>query len=328
MVPSIASDSDGNLHLVWMEAPGNYYTKADIFYSTMTPAGNWSDPINISNTSYLSGSPQIAVDPSDNLHVIWFERIPDSSVIYYTFRISGKWSKPISISDRWGGAQPRMGIDSEGNVHVIWWPAVGPVPMMYRKKTNAGWEPIEERSNYIINHKIAVSPDGDVHIATEGGNIQNDIYYLMRYSAGIWSTPINLSKNKTYSWVPAIALDNDDNVYVSWTEKETNQIHFKARSMAGVKIDSIPQIEGDPWRSKIVVDENKNIYFLWSAWTSEFDYDVYLIKRDFNGNWSDLENISQTKGASLINSVVLDNQGILHVVWQDKTPGNWEIYYK
>ena len=40
------------------------------------------------------------------------------------------------------------------------------------------------------------------------------------------------------------------------------------------------------------------------------------------------ERISRTPGHSTLPAIVIDNTGNMHIVWQDNTPGNWDIYYK
>ncbi len=40
------------------------------------------------------------------------------------------------------------------------------------------------------------------------------------------------------------------------------------------------------------------------------------------------ERISRTPGHSTLPAIVIDNTGNKHIVWQDNTPGNWDIYYK
>ncbi len=40
------------------------------------------------------------------------------------------------------------------------------------------------------------------------------------------------------------------------------------------------------------------------------------------------ERISYTPGHSTLPAIAVDSTGNMHIVWQDNTPGNWEIYYK
>jgi hypothetical protein len=40
------------------------------------------------------------------------------------------------------------------------------------------------------------------------------------------------------------------------------------------------------------------------------------------------ERISHTPGHSTLPAIAIDSTGNMHIVWQDNTPGNWDIYYK
>jgi hypothetical protein len=40
------------------------------------------------------------------------------------------------------------------------------------------------------------------------------------------------------------------------------------------------------------------------------------------------ERISHTPGHSTLPAIAIDSTGNMHIVWQDNTPGNWEVYYK
>ncbi len=44
-------------------------------------------------------------------------------------------------------------------------------------------------------------------------------------------------------------------------------------------------------------------------------------------DWCTPQRISYTSGHSTLPSIVIDDSFNIHIVWQDDTPGNWEIYY-
>ena len=67
--PRIAMGSAGNVNVVWEDqTPSN----TNIMFSHSTNAGvAFSTPVNLSNDSADSGSPQIAVDTAGNIYVVW-----------------------------------------------------------------------------------------------------------------------------------------------------------------------------------------------------------------------------------------------------------------
>jgi predicted neuraminidase len=79
--PSIATDSAGNLNLVWQD---NVTGNDDIYFSRSTDSGStWSTPINLSNNTALSASAEIAVDSTGNIHVVWADNSRGVFQIFY-----------------------------------------------------------------------------------------------------------------------------------------------------------------------------------------------------------------------------------------------------
>ena len=321
IVPSLTVDNTGNVYIVWADSTPDEW---DILFSQKSPEGEWTAFENITNSTERSTSPKIAVDGSGNIHLVWVKgpSFPEDKIYYSMKPMGGSWTEPIQISEGWG-AIPSIGIDDAGNVHVIW------MDGYYRRKSGGSWGPIEtipSPSHYCRNPAMAVSSGGDVHVVFEPGYDPSEVYYIMKPSGGSWTEPFNVSENNTNSWASDVAVDDDGNAYASWTEMETDQVCFRMRSPTGVwsEKDSIPDIEGDPWITKIETD-GETVYFVWSAGIQH--YDIYYNTRDTNGFWSNIINLSETSDDALLASIILDPQYNLHIAWQDKTPGNFDIFY-
>ena len=67
--PRIFVDSNNNINVVWEDdTPGNL----DVFYSHSNDTGTtFSTPVNVSNDSSDSSSPQVAADSAGNVFVVW-----------------------------------------------------------------------------------------------------------------------------------------------------------------------------------------------------------------------------------------------------------------
>lgn len=323
IVPSIVVDNMGVVHIVWSDV-------LDLWYSYKTSGGDWSEPLNITNTpspEKESTVPALAVDNSNNLHLVWREgdfSIP--TFIYHSMKSpDSSWTTPIKISEE-DGDIPSIGVDGVDNVHVVWWDGT----VVYRMKiANGIWNPIERVQMDGCNLSMAVSRNGAVHVVADGGGggfVR--IYYTMKPFGGSWTEAARISENSTVdAYYPEIALSEDGSTYVSW--KESTQLRFRIRNPNGtwIEIDSIPDVEGFPSGSTVDVDD-KGIYFVWEAYTEEHGYEIYYSARYSDDSWSELSNISSTLGASFFNrhgSFLKD--GLLHITWQDETPGNWDIFY-
>ena len=79
--PAIAGYSSDYLHVVWQD---NMLGNDEIYYKMSTDGGaTWSANKRLTWTSGASMDPAIAVDPSDNLHVVWIDSTPGNLEIYY-----------------------------------------------------------------------------------------------------------------------------------------------------------------------------------------------------------------------------------------------------
>jgi len=132
--PSIAIDSNNNLHVVWDDFTNSEWgTDSEIFYINNTGSG-WSNATAISDlygwNDGESSYPDIAVDKNNNLHVVWEDDTDgewgtDKEIFYITYTGSS-WSNATVISDLYGWNDkdcyhPMVAVDNNDNLHVVWW---------------------------------------------------------------------------------------------------------------------------------------------------------------------------------------------------------------
>jgi len=93
-----AYDSTGVLHLVWYGYDGLFY---QIVYSSYRD-GHWTTPTQISRGYPDSVNPTLVVDPSDNVHVAWYQFSPATRNYKVNYRSlssgTGSWSKQLVVS--------------------------------------------------------------------------------------------------------------------------------------------------------------------------------------------------------------------------------------
>jgi hypothetical protein len=117
--PQVVSDPSGNVHAVWTRSDGTHFR---IQYSTRTPNGAWSAPINLSTAGQSASQPQIDSDASGNLLVLWTRSDGTNLRIQSTFKPSGgSFSTPIDISDPGFDAnEPQIDFDASGKAIAVW----------------------------------------------------------------------------------------------------------------------------------------------------------------------------------------------------------------
>ena len=190
--PQIAV-SGNNVYVVWYDNRINENSQIfdEIYFKRSTDGGaSFSNtPINLSNTTGGSYSPQIAAS-GNNVYVVWRDQTTGNADIFFARSTDGGVtfnSIPINLSNNTGrSAEPQIAV-SGNNVYVVW------------------------------------------HDTTDTVVFGNeDIFFKRSTNNGAtFSNTINLSMNAAKSLYPQIAISGN-NVYVVWTdlalEKETSTL--------------------------------------------------------------------------------------------------------
>lgn len=323
--PDIAVDSEGKVHLVYHGSV--YQDPRDVWYTSQDADAEWSDPLNLSNSTNHSRVPQIAIDSEDNIHVIWEEGGEGNGRTMYLMKgVNSDWTDPVYITESYN-LLPQIAIDGLDNVHVVG----DGVTVTYRKKVDDHWYSNDSPDTIgVTNPELAISDEGDLFIS---GEQRIGVIELITRSAntGLWDREF-ISDNHDQQWVAAVGVGSDGTVYVSWTVTFTDQIILRHKSPNGTwsEIDSIPGMEGDPWRSHLVVD-GYGLHVVWNAHTDQWDYDIYYQMRSHDGIWSDRKQISLTQYPSLNQGIFL-NDNLLHIAWvellSESLYGNSDVYYE
>ncbi len=250
--PSIAVDGRGIVHVVWQDyTDGEWGTDTEIMYANYTITG-WSNATVISDiygwNNGSSGSPRIAVDGNDNLHVVWSDSTDgewgSDSEIMYTNCTAGIWSNATAISGLYGwnngnSLSPSVAADNSGNVHVTWqdytdgeWGS--DIEIMYTNYNISGWSNATVISDlYGWNNgesytpSVAVDGGGNVHVTWHddtNGEWGSDMEVMYtNYTAAGWLNATVISDDNTgwndgWSGATSIAVENGGNIHVAWDD--------------------------------------------------------------------------------------------------------------
>lgn len=240
-VPSIATDSSDNLHVVWQGCATGFTSKFQIWHNKYD--GAWAGPVRISDYAGMATKgqryPSIAVDGSDNLHVVWDGMatgfISDYQIWYNKY--DGAWAGPVRISttaemEFYEQLQAAIAIDSNGYLHVVWsGETAAPVfNKIYYNKYDGAWAGPVRISTYAGmsgnsqgGQSIAIDSNDYIHVVWYGmaaGFATNPSIWYNKYD-GAWAGPVRIS---TYPWMgttfaqsyPSVAVDSFDNVHAVW----------------------------------------------------------------------------------------------------------------
>jgi len=297
--------------------------------------------------------PQVASDHNSNTYVIWQdERSGDYDI--YAQKLDGNgnplWETEVRLnSDSGNQNDPEAVVDLNGDLVVVWESDA----IIYAQKLDEDGNQLWVDEVYIAGDDvswyytpaIAVDSNNDIVIVYAGwGNFG--------YNIGIWAQKLDESGNLLWpdfmciggadngNWVPAVAVDNDDNIIVAWVDSRDEYDYdfdiyaIKMNSNhtglwgAAVRVNSdvIYARQMDP---KIAVDSGGNIYIVWGD-ERNGNSDIYAQKLSESGSklWSGDKRMDSDSGTAIQKRPDMTEVGFgdLVIVWEDYRNANADIF--
>ncbi len=159
------------------------------------------------------------------------------------------------------------------------------------------------------------------------------LLFIAQVARADWSTIKRLAWTSGNSFNPAIAVDSSGNPHVVWNDSTPGnyEVYYKKSSNGGTIWTTSQRLtfnSGISWSPAIAVGPSANLHLVWTDSTSE-NWESYYKKSSNGGiSWTTSQRLTWNSGFSTYPSVAVDSSGNPHVVWEDSTPGNYEVYYK
>jgi hypothetical protein len=343
--PKIAVSGD-NVYVVWEHTPRN---NGAIYFARSTDNGaTFSSSENLANNTGFNGFPQVAVSGS-NVYVVWhdaahgifFARSTDNGA---TFSSSENLGSNTGVN-----GFPQVAV-SGSNVFVVWHDAAHGIFLARSTDNGATFgSPVilygvknEGIGSKVFSPRITAGPTSDnVYVAWYSGDIVqharvkaliSDIQYIRSTDNGAtFGDIVNLSNYSGWSINPQIAVSQDNNIYVVWTNNATGneEIFFKKDIDNNNKCTSNPTNKSENLQNANMVDDMmslnpKNIAIVEPTFTdAAYDKSFYMFYEiyPFIRNADRPTNI--TKYTDLLSSKVSDNpknwsgteQIVRHLKW-------------
>ena len=333
--PALAVDrADGALHLVWEEAAaeGNR-----IAYARRDALGWQPEAL----PAPQGDSPAIALDAGGRAHIAYIQAISGELQVYHRVRSAEGWSLPTRVS--LGGGQcaaPDIAIAPGGEIDLAWATSLGMIKQLYRARSTdngASWglvEPLLYDASYVYGYapSLAAAPDGGLWLAYQGepgptGTVAADIYAL-RWSAGRWLSPTNVSNGPTGQFARGaqIACDSRGRAHLVWETEAPDGRLFIQYALYANGVWSAPLRLSPPTESAtgpcLAVGADDTVYVAWIAGRA-----LSFRRRTSNGLWSALERIA-TDQAGLRGVTIAANGGAVYAVWSARGPsGLRELFF-
>ena len=156
--PQVAIDSADNIYVTWSQNDGNFF---NIYAARSTDSGvTWSSPWNIETTNEHAYAPEIAIDNTDNVMVVWEQHDGDFSSIWANRYASGSWETAEIINDVVDGITENNAYNAKitshaGDYFAIW--------QQHNSNTFEVWAAWHNGSTWQAPQKISIN---DTHNAS------------------------------------------------------------------------------------------------------------------------------------------------------------------
>jgi S1-C subfamily serine protease len=262
------------------------------------------------------------------------------------------WTKILDLSDNNVTSQgPRLAA-SGNNVYAVWEESHDGINrIIFAKSTDRG-----NTFSKPANLTSGVGKDSETPSIAAFGNIvyvvwtdnsprNFDIFFIKSTDGGnTFSKPLNLSNDPGLSYLPRIATNGKNNVYVVWTDNSPGNynILFTRSLDSGASFDKpiiLSNLKGVSNFPNIAASGNDTMYVVWSHKNNtDFDpsntenqtqtYDIFFAKSlDRGHTFSKPVNLSNDPANSQSPDVAVSEMGTVYVVWSDNSIGTYETFF-
>jgi hypothetical protein len=340
--PATAIGSSGHIHLAWH---AGFVGNQDIYYKKSTDEGvSWSGTKRLTWNAGKSNMSDIAVDSSNNIHVVWCDQTPGNFEVFHKRSTNGgaNWTAAKRLTWNSGDSyDPVVAAGPSGHVHVVWYDETpGNFEIYYKRSTDGGvnWSAAKRftrASGSSYGPNIIADSSGNVHVVWQDdfpGN--SEIYYKRSINGGsTWGNIRRLTWTSGGSYNPFIFLDQYNTIHLVWNDNTpgNQEIYYRVSTNGGVNWSTSKRLT---WNSGISlspiisVDLNDNIHIVWADHTTGVS-EIYY-KRSTNGgvNWGSSKRLTWAYGGSYTSDLTVDSSDNIHVFWANPASSRYEIYYK
>lgn len=332
----VVAASSSNRFVVWSDnSPGNY----EIFFRRSADSGaTWKPTVNLSNNPGRSNDEQIAVVGS-NVYVVWAQANVQGNLVNIFFRHSpdfGVTWKPfvkITSSETIQFIDPQIAT-SANNVYIVW--QGGDAYFRGSSDNGATWQSIVNLSDDLSagNAQLA-AVESNVFVVWENGAIgRGDIMSRRSTDNGnTWESTFNVSDNPLESTEAKIAASGS-RVYVAWAQEmmlgsTSHDIFFRRSTDGGATWKPVRNLSNNDGQSfdQEVAASGSNVYVVWIDETPGNHEILFKRSTDNGATWKSTVNLSNNAAPSL-QPIIAASGSSVYVVWSNRVPGNWELYFR
>ena len=310
-----------------------------------TADGLWETAESIENLDTTALTPQIAVDASGNMIVVWEQLEEGRYQIYANYKAdSASWDPEtaVAISNTTSGdtLNPKIAFNSAGNAMVVWeqYGAAHSGIWSNLYVAGTGWDgpvrvdPISSAGNAHSPQVLANSSNTFIALwSQEDSGIFN--IYSNNYTTS-WQSSATLVEtvNNGNARTPRIALANSDNIYAVWSQSDGTNFNIQsARStdnaVSWQDFGVVENNAGHAYNPYVAVDASENLFVTWEQ-DDGLDTNTW-VNRYSASAWETAERLDATATEDAKNtSIAVDSSGNALATWQEFSEGYFNINAK
>jgi len=299
----------------------------------------WTAPKRLTWTSGSSENPELAVDIYGYVHVVWWDATPGHYEIYYAKSSDGgsNWTSARRLTWTGGSSIPDVAVDSLGQVHVVWVGGTSENAEIFYKKSPDGGETwtankrLTWTSGQSLMPAIAVSAFDVLHVAwSDNTSLNYEIYFRKSTDGGTsWMANKRLTWTEDSSYIGDMVVDSAGNPHIIWEDLSPYEIFHKMGINEGLTWATSQRLTwnsgGSGWPS-VAAESAGHIHVVWEDLTPGNSEIFYKRSPNLGLSWAAHQRLTWNSSQSRYPAVAADSDGNVHVVWQDDTSGDFEIY--
>ncbi|NIM16500.1 MAG: hypothetical protein GTO45_31190 [Candidatus Aminicenantes bacterium] len=326
------SEDSTVLVLVRSPTPGGGDSNALDF--TVHSDHTFTDPAAITPGDASYANPALAVDDSGTLFLVYEFYDSNTNIFAIDFTRSTDngvtWEPPYRLVQfiASGSYNPCIALDSQGNINVAYYSGGG-IKFTRSEDQGMSWSTpllLSSFSPEIVEPAMAVDPGDGINIIwpQRDANLNVPVYFTRSVDYGTtWSPPVNAFagwQNSYLTYNPAIAADDNQGVYVTWTMwpvggSRYSYVYSNYSHDNGATWNNIDSYFGVCSSSDIAVDPDGNVdLLLESSYLPFSNQVVFRQSQDRGVSW----NIRIEVTADRFDSkpgLVIDSAGNINVIY-------------
>jgi hypothetical protein len=297
----------------------------------------FSTPTNVSNNMDFSTTPQVAVDASGNIYVVWEDDTNTNANILLGWSTNGGmkfFTKPLSNTKGFSSS-PRICVDGKGAINVVWVDDTPGNPVVnFSRSTNGGTDfstqQLSDKAAFSASPQIGVDGAGNISVVWESDSAPVGILFRNSTDGVTFSPAVNLATNPvnpnlTGSLAPQMAVGVDGSINVVWEDDFSGQsdISFARSTDNGATFSATKNLSnnfGASVGAQIAVDASGNIDVVWKDNTSGNNQILFTRSTDQGAHFLNANNLSNGSYDSSNPQIQVGTNGSVYVTWQEIVP--------